>query len=50
MTKEELCRMCDNYSTENECENKDDCKLQAILTENEQLKKQIAELKASISW
>lgn len=38
MTRKELCEMCTEYSTDTKCENKGACKLQAILTENAQLK------------
>ena len=38
MTRKELCEMCTDYSTDTKCENKESCKLQAILTENAQLK------------
>lgn len=37
--------MCTEYSTDTKCENKDTCKLQAILTENARLKAEIKELK-----
>lgn len=38
MTRKELCQMCTEYSDDTKCENKATCKLQAILTENAQLK------------
>lgn len=40
MTRKELCEMCTEYSTDTKCENKESCKLQAILTENAQLKEE----------
>lgn len=40
MTRKELCEMCTEYSTDTKCENKKSCKLQAILTENAQLKEE----------
>ena len=40
MTRRELCNMCTEYSTDTKCENKDTCKLQAILTENAKLKEE----------
>lgn len=40
--------MCTEYSTEIKCENKDKCKLQAILTENARLKAENKELKRRI--
>ena len=40
MTRKELCKMCTEYSSDTKCENKESCKLQAILTENAQLKKE----------
>lgn len=45
MTRKELCEMCTEYSTDTKCENKDTCKLQAILTENARLKAENKELK-----
>lgn len=42
MTKKELCEMCTEYSVGVKCEHKDSCKLQAILTENFELKKRKA--------
>ena len=45
MTRKELCEMCTEYSVGVKCENKDTCKLQAILTENAQLKYENRELK-----
>lgn len=40
MTRKELCEMCTEYSTDTKCENRETCKLQAILTENAQLKEE----------
>ena len=34
MTQKELCSMCDNYSTDTKCENKESCKLMQMLKEN----------------
>ena len=45
MTRTNLCEMCTEYSIDTKCENKDTCKLQAILTENARLKAEIKELK-----
>lgn len=45
MTKKELCEMCTEYSADVKCENKETCKLQAILTENAQLKAENGKLK-----
>lgn len=45
MTRKELCEMCTEYSVDTKCENKEMCKLQAILTENAQLKKENRELR-----
>ena len=45
MTRKELCEMCTEYSTDTKCENKDTCKLQAILTENATLKAEVASLR-----
>lgn len=45
MTRKELCEMCEEYSVDVKCENKKTCKLQAILTENAQLKAENRKLK-----
>ena len=45
MTRTELCEMCTEYSIDTKCENKESCKLQAILTENEQLKEENTRLR-----
>lgn len=45
MTRKELCEMCTEYSADTKCENKETCKLQAILTENAQLKAENKRLK-----
>ena len=45
MTRKELCQMCTEYGVGEKCENKDTCKLQAILTENERLKKENKQLR-----
>lgn len=45
MTRKELCEMCTEYSVDTKCENKDSCKLQAILTENAMLKAENKRLK-----
>ena len=45
MTRKELCEMCTEYSADTKCENKETCKLQAILTENAQLKAENVRLK-----
>lgn len=57
MTRKELCEMCTEYSVGVKCEHKNSCKLQAILTENSELKKENRKLKkenkelnAEISW
>ena len=45
MTRKELCEMCTEYSVDVKCENKETCKLQAILTENAQLKAENTKLR-----
>lgn len=45
MTRKELCEMCTEYSVDTVCDHKDDCKLQAILTENAKLKAENRALK-----
>ena len=53
MTSTEVCRMCTKYSADIRCDNKKDCKLQKILTENKELRKENKELRAKAirsSW
>ena len=45
MTEKELCLMCENYSEDTKCEQRDNCKLMAILQENMELKKKVSRLK-----
>lgn len=49
MSRKELCMMCAEYSFDTKCEHKKDCKLQAILTENAQLKCENRELKRKLN-
>ena len=49
MTQKELCSMCDNYSTDTKCENKESCKLMQMLKENDSLRRENRELKAQVS-
>ena len=37
MTEKEVCLMCENYSEDTKCDQKDSCKLMAILKENRKL-------------
>ncbi len=50
MIEKELCEMCNDYSIEISCDYKDKCKLLKIIKENEELKKEIKELKLKISY
>lgn len=57
MTEKELCKMCNDYSDDCECENKESCKLLSIVIdnkmlskENRELKKQIQDLKLKMSY
>lgn len=45
MTRKELCEMCTEYANDAKCENKESCKLQAILKENKRLKAENKELR-----
>lgn len=45
MTEKELCRMCLEYSSDRDCENKKTCKLLNILKENDDLKKENEKLR-----
>ena len=49
MTKQELCEMCEEYSSDTSCESEEDCKLLALLKENEKLKKENSSLKKEVS-
>ena len=44
MTEKEVCLMCENYSEDTKCDQKDSCKLMAVLKENRALKKKISKL------
>ena len=50
MTKNELCKMCMEYSVENVCEHIDKCELLKILDENEGLKRKVEKLECEMSW
>ena len=45
MTEKELCLMCESYSEDTKCEQRDNCKLMAVLKENMELKKKVSQLK-----
>ncbi|MED9905262.1 MAG: hypothetical protein UFG06_13915 [Lachnospiraceae bacterium] len=45
-----LCEMCTEYSKDIKCENKDNCKLLAIVRENRTLKKENADLRLEMSY
>lgn len=45
MTEKEACLMCENYSEDTKCDQKDSCKLMAVLKENRALKKKVSQLK-----
>lgn len=42
MTEKELCLMCESYSEDTKCDQKDNCKLMAVLKENRALKKKVS--------
>ena len=48
MTKKQLCEMCTEYSIETTCDIKDTCKLQNILNENADLKRQLKQIKKEL--
>ena len=50
MSDTELCKMCTEYSNETKCDNKENCKLLAIVRENRELKKENADLRLKISY
>lgn len=45
-----LCDMCTEYDKGRYCEHEKDCKLLAIVKENEMLKKENIRLRNEISW
>lgn len=45
MTKKQLCKMCVEYSSDIKCDNKNNCELQNILSENKKLKEEVKRLK-----
>ena len=42
MTEKEVCLVCENYSEDTKCNQKDICKLMAVLKENWALKKKVS--------
>ena len=40
--------MCENYSEDTKCEQRDNCKLMAVLNENMELKKKVSRLKQQL--
>ena len=50
MTETELCEMCNDYCSDHLCEHMDKCKLLKIIKENNELKKEIKELKLEMSY
>ena len=48
MTEKEACLKCENYSEDTKCDQKDSCKLMAVLKENRELKKKISKLKRQL--
>ena len=48
MTEKEVCLMCENYSEDTKCDQKDSCKLMAVLKENRALKKKVSQLKRQL--
>lgn len=50
MTEKELCKMCTEYSSDNQCEHKNECKLLKIIKENKNLKEENKKLKKKMSY
>ncbi|MBR6538089.1 MAG: hypothetical protein IKT67_12910 [Lachnospiraceae bacterium] len=53
----EICKMCDNYCTDAECENERDCKIAKLVDENRTLKaenkrvrKELSDLRLQMSY
>ena len=44
MTKNDICRMCSEYSVDTVCEHKKDCELLKLIDENEELKAMVKKL------
>ena len=49
MKNTDICRMCDNYATDAKCEIQADCAIMAVLRENADLKKQVANLQKELT-
>lgn len=48
--KDELCRMCLEYSADRTCEHIKECKLMKVLDENKRLKEKVRKLEYEKSW
>lgn len=46
----EICEMCEEYMADEECEIKETCKINALVKENERLKKEVQSLKCDMSY
>ena len=44
------CRMCEGWGVEAECEDKENCPVEALKRENKALKKKVQELENAASW
>ena len=49
MTEKEVCLVCENYSEDTKSNQKDICKLMAVLKENRELKKKVSRLKRQLA-
>lgn len=49
MKKIEICKMCEEYSSDTKCEHENGCKIIAVLEENKKLRKENRELKSKVS-
>ena len=50
ITKDEICRMCLEYSADMTCEHIKQCKLMKVLDENKRLKEKVRKLEYEKSW
>jgi len=48
--EKEICILCEEYSTDTECDNQDNCKINLTVEENKKLRKEISSLKNEMSY
>lgn len=48
MKKTDICELCTEYSTNNQCDNESDCRMVALWNENNALKNKVSDLKKEL--